>query len=51
MFTNEMYFGKSVTIDEMIAEINKVTKQDVVNISNKVNVDSIFCLGGDETHD
>lgn len=50
MFTNEMYFGRKVTIDEMIEEIKKVTKQDVVNVSNKVNVDSIFCLGGEEAN-
>lgn len=48
MFTNEMYFGKLVTIDEMIEEIEKVTKQDVLEIAEKVRLDSIFCLGGEE---
>jgi len=46
MFTNEMFFGRPVTIEEMIEEINNVTKQDVIDIANKISLDSIFCLGG-----
>ena len=47
MFTNEMYFGKTVTIDEMIENITSVTKQDIIDIAGKISVDSIFCLGGE----
>lgn len=47
LFANEMFFGRDVTIEEMIENIEKVQKEDVINIAKKVYVDSIFCLGGD----
>lgn len=46
IFTNEMYFGEDITIDQMIENVKLVTKQDVIRVANKVYIDSIFCLGG-----
>ncbi|MBR5227080.1 MAG: insulinase family protein [Clostridia bacterium] len=43
---NELYFGEDIDIEEILQNIQKVTIQDVINIANKVNVDTIYCLGG-----
>ncbi len=48
LFANELFFGRKVEIDEMIENIRKVTKEDVMNIASKVYTDSIFCLGGEQ---
>ncbi len=46
LFSNEIYFGRTVDFDEMIEEISKLTLDDVVEIANRVVVTNIFLLGG-----
>lgn len=48
LFANELFFGRKVTIEEMIENICKVTKDDVMALASKVYTDSIFCLGGEQ---
>ena len=47
MFANQMFFGKDVTIEEIIEKVKCVKKEDVLRIASKVYTDSIFCLGGE----
>lgn len=44
---NEMYFEEEKTLEQIIENIQKVSIQDVINVANKVNVDTIYCLGGE----
>ena len=47
MFANQMFFGKDVTIEEIIEKVKCVKKEDVLRIASKVYTDCIFCLGGE----
>lgn len=48
LFANELFFGRKVTIEEMVENICKVTKNDVMDVASCVYTDSIFCLGGEQ---
>lgn len=48
LFANELFFGRKVTIEEMVENIRKVTKEDVMSVASRVYTDSIFCLGGEQ---
>lgn len=36
-----------ISISDMVSNLEKVTKEDVVNIANKIKVEKIYFLGGD----
>lgn len=46
LLANEIYFGKTVDFNEMIKEIEKLEKEDVIEIAKKVKVSNIYLLGG-----
>ncbi len=46
LLANEIYFGRTVDFKEMIEEIEKLKKEDVIQIANKVKVSNIYLLGG-----
>ena len=43
---NEIYFGKEISMEECINQIEKVAIQDVINIANKMEITNVFLLGG-----
>lgn len=49
MFISNMYANKKddISLEAMIGNMNKVTKQDVINIANKIEIEKIYFLGGD----
>ena len=49
MYISNMFATKTntVTLDEMIERVNKVTKEDIINIAKKVEIEKIFFLGGE----
>lgn len=49
MFISNLFANKenSLTLDEMIENMNKVTKQDVIDMANKISIEKIFFLGGE----
>ena len=49
MFISNMFATKSNTLEleDMINNMNKVTKQDVIDIANNIAIEKIFFLGGD----
>lgn len=49
MFISNMFAEKSntLTLDDMITNMSKVTKQDVIDISRSISIEKIFFLGGD----
>lgn len=49
MFISNMFATKSNTLklEDMITNISKVTKQDVIDISKNISIENIFFLGGD----
>lgn len=49
MFISNMFATKTnaLNLEEMIFNMNKVTKQDVIDIAKKVSQEKIFFLGGD----
>lgn len=49
LFANELFFGRKVTIEEMVENIREVTKEDVMSVASRVYTDSIFCLGGKQS--
>lgn len=46
LLANEIHFGRTVDFKEMIEEIEKLEKEDVIQIANKVKVSNIYLLGG-----
>ena len=46
-YNNYLYFGAD-TIENQIQEINKIQKDDIVNVANKINIDTVFLLKEDE---
>lgn len=46
LFSNQIYFGKIVTPQEMIDEIRKVSIEDIRNLANKIKPIKLFLLGG-----
>lgn len=46
LLNNDIYFERSVEIKEMINEFEKITLEDVINISQNLKVTNIFLLGG-----
>lgn len=46
LLANEIYFGRTVDFNEMIQEIEKLEKEDVIEIAEKVKVSTIYLLGG-----
>ena len=49
MYISNMFATKtnSVTLDDMIKKVNSVSKEDVINITKKVEIEKIFFLGGE----
>lgn len=49
MFISNIFATKSNTLklEDMITNISKVTKQDVIDISKNISIEKIFFLGGD----
>lgn len=49
MFISNMYANKKddITLEEMVVNMDKVTKQDVINIAQKIDVEKIYFLGGE----
>lgn len=49
MFISNMFATKinNLTLEDMINNMNKVTKQDVIDISKKISIEKIFFLGGE----
>ena len=49
MYISNMFAIKNntLTLDEMIEKINNITKQDIIDIANKVSIEKIFFLGGE----
>lgn len=49
MFISNMFATKSNTLEleDMINNMNKVTKQDVIDIAKNITIEKIFFLGGD----
>ena len=49
MFISNMYANKKddITLEEMIENMNKVTKQDVINMAKNIEIEKIYFLGGD----
>lgn len=50
MYTGIEYLG-SDDIDNRIKKINKVTKKDVMRLANKIHLDTIYLLEGEENED
>ena len=46
IFSNAIFFEKEISFEEIIENIEKLTKQDVVEIAAKVKATNIFLLGG-----
>ena len=49
-YTNNIYFNAD-TIEKQINEIKKITKEDVIKISKKINIDTIFLLKEDQNEE
>ena len=49
MYISNIFATKTntVTLNEMIKKINNVTREDVINIAKKVEIEKIFFLGGE----
>lgn len=49
MFISNMFANKKndITLEEMIENMNKVTKQDVIDIARKIQIEKIYFLGGE----
>lgn len=49
MYISNMFATKtnSVILDDMIKKVNNVSKEDVINIAKKVEIEKIFFLGGE----
>ena len=49
MFISNMFATKSNTLEleDMINNMNKVTKQDVIDIAKNIAIEKVFFLGGD----
>lgn len=39
---------QKITLEELIKEINSVTKQEIINFANKFNLHTIYLVGGDK---
>lgn len=49
LISNLFYYNNDeITVDTMIEEIKKVTLEQVILISNKINLELIYLLGGEE---
>ena len=46
MLNNEIFFEKTVEIEEMIKAIENITKEDIFEVAQKVKATNIFLLGG-----
>lgn len=46
MLNNELFFEKEISIKEIISSLEKLTKQDIIEIANRIRVTNIFLLGG-----
>ena len=46
-YNNYLYFGAD-TIENQIQESSKIQKDDIVNVANKINIDTVFLLKEDE---
>ena len=42
-YMNYLYFGNEKLVIQK-EEINKITKEDIVRVANKINIDTIFVL-------
>lgn len=45
---DQKIFGENQSIDEYISNISKVTKEDVIEIAKKIDIDTIYFLYGEE---
>lgn len=45
---DQKIFGENQSIDEYISNISKVTKEDVIEIAQKIDIDTIYFLYGEE---
>lgn len=45
---DQKIFGENQSIDEYISNISKVTKENVIEIAQKINIDTIYFLYGEE---
>lgn len=48
MLANEMYFENQIEIDEILQKISEVSRDDVIEVANKIKVEQVFLLGGIE---
>ena len=46
-YNNYLYFGAD-TLDKQIEEINKIQKNDIMKVANKINIDTVLLLKEDE---
>ena len=49
-YTNYLYFNTD-TIEKQINEIKRITKEDVIKISKKIDIDTIFLLKEDQNEE
>lgn len=47
MYESNVYFNYDL-LDERIENISKVTKEDIINLHKKINMDTIFILEGEK---
>lgn len=40
------FYGKNVSLDEIISKISQIKKEDIIKIANKIHIQKIFLLGG-----
>jgi len=46
LLSNELYFGYDVDLNEIIQNLQGLTKEDVVTVANKIKATNVFLLGG-----
>ena len=47
-YFDQKLYEENLTLDQYIANIEKVTKEDVINISKDITLDTIYFLQGEE---
>ncbi len=47
-YLTEAVSGRNLTIDEIIEDIKKVSREDVINVAKKIKLDTVYFLAGKE---
>ena len=46
VLANELYYGEKFDVDSFIQAIEKVTREDVVNVAKNIEINTVYLLGG-----